>query len=196
MKNHRACHCCGLIQRLPELRAGEQALCVRCDTRLRTPGGSGSASRTLAAALAGLIFYFPAVLLPILQIERLGHRSESSILHGTWQLLTHGAWFVGGIILVFSIIVPLTKLLLLLALCAGNLLSRRRQARTYRYMEAIGRWGMMDVLLVALMVALIKLGDLVNFRLGPAVWAFSLCILMSMLASALFDPHAIWREDS
>jgi paraquat-inducible protein A len=185
-----------MIQRLPELAAGEQALCARCDTSIYRHGSaSTSVTRTTAVALAGLIFYFPAIFLPILKIERMGHQSESSILKGTWDLLTHGAWFVGGIILVFSIIVPLSKLVLLLVLCGGNQLSRRHQAWTYRFMEQFGRWGMLDVMLVALLVALIKLGDLVRFTLGPAVWAFALCILMSMLASALFDPHAIWEED-
>jgi paraquat-inducible protein A len=66
---------------------------------------------------------------------------------------------------------------------------------TYRAMELLGKWSMMDVMLLALLVMLVKLGGLVQFQLGPAVIAFVCCVAMSLAASLLFDPHAIWREE-
>ena len=65
-----------------------------------------------------------------------------------------------------------------------------------RIMEHVGRWSMMDVLLLAFMVMLIKLGSLVEFHFGPAVLAFILCVSLSMLSSILFDPHAIWEDQT
>jgi paraquat-inducible protein A len=63
-------------------------------------------------------------------------------------------------------------------------------------MEQAGRWSMMDVMLLAFLVMLVKLGTLVEFHIGPAVWAFVLCVAMSMLASLSFNPYAIWEGDN
>ena len=71
---------------------------------------------------------------------------------------------------------------------------RRHKAATLRLMEHVGKWSMMDVMLLALLVMLVKLGDLVEFQFGPAVVAFVACVAMSMVASLSFDPHAIWEE--
>lgn len=180
---------------MPVLEAGQRARCVRCHSTIaRDGGGPSSAQRTAAAALAAFVLYWPAVLLPILEIERLGHRHESSILSGTFELLAHGNWFVGIVVLLFSVVFPLVKIVLLLELSLLNLLHRRHKAATYRIMEHAGKWSMMDVMLLAFLVMLVKLGNLVEFHFGPAVIAFVLCVALSMLASALFDPHAIWAS--
>ena len=191
-----ACHCCGKIQQLPLLRDGQWAVCSRCHARVDRGPARQSALRTAAAALGAFCLYWPAVLLPILELERLGHRHQSSLLGGTIELLLDGEWFVGLVVLVFSIVFPLAKIVLLLELSLLGLLNRRHKARTYRAMEFLGKWSMMDVMLLALLVMLVKLGGLVQFRFGPAVLAFVACVTMSMAASLLFDPHAIWPEES
>jgi paraquat-inducible protein A len=192
----KACHCCGLVHRLPELADGDDALCSRCSSIVDSGRRSGAqcASRCLAASLGALTLYFPAILLPILKIEKLGHHHQASLLGGTIDLLWHGSWFVGLVVLVFSIIIPLLKILALIELSWISLMGRAHRAWTYRVVEWAGRWSMMDVLLLALMVTLVKLGDLVQFSLGPAVFAFVLCVVMSLIASTMFDPHAIWEE--
>ena len=134
-------------------------------------------------------------MLPILEIEKFGHHRESSLLFGTIELLRQGDWFVGVVILLFSIVFPLVKIVLLLELSLLGLLHRQHQAVTYRVMEFAGKWSMMDVMLLAFMVMLVKLGTLVEFHFGPAVWAFVLCVAMSMLASICFYPHTIWDDN-
>lgn len=192
---HRACHCCGLIHRLPPLSAGQQAVCTRCGAGIHAPGSrQTSASRTAAAAVGALVLFWPAVLCPILQIEQLGHRHASSVLSGTIELLQHGNLFVGLVVLLFSVVFPLAKIVLLLELSLLELLHRRHKATTLRLMEHVGKWSMMDVMLLAFLVMLVKLGDLVEFQFGPAVVAFVACVVMSMVASLSFDPHAIWEE--
>ena len=191
----KACHCCGMIHQVPDLAIGQMAICIRCRTVIDHPQASARASsRTAALALAAFILYWPAVLLPILRIERLGHHHESSILLGTFELLQHGSWFVGFVVLLFSIVFPLAKIVLLLELSLLELVNRRHKALTYRLMEYAGKWSMMDVMLLAFLVMLVKLGSLVEFQFGPAVLAFVLCVAMSMMASLFFDPHAIWEE--
>ncbi len=196
MISYKACHCCGLIHRLPPLETGQVAACGQCENVVYRPGGARrSAARTAAAAAGALILFLPAILLPILEIEKLGHHTRSSILMGTIELLRHGNWFVGLVVLLFSIIFPLVKLVLLLELSLLGILHRRHKAITYRVMEHAGKWSMMDVLLLAFLVMLVKLGDLVTFHFGPAVVAFTLCVAMSMIASLVFDPHLIWERD-
>ena len=190
----KACHCCGQIHRVPLLGAQEVASCTRCGAGIdRLPGQS--ASRTAAAAAAAFVLYWPAILLPILEIEKFGHHHESSLLFGTIELVRQGDWFVGSVVLLFSVVFPLVKIVLLLELSLLGLLHSQHKARTYRVMEFVGKWSMMDVMLLAFMVMLVKLGSLVQFHFGPAVWAFVLCVAMSMLASICFDPHTIWDDN-
>ena len=193
---HRACHCCGQIHIIPELETGQSASCTRCGSGIAVPGSrTQSASRTAAAAVAAFLLFWPAVLCPILQIEKLGHRQESNVLGGTIELLAHGNWLVGGVVLLFSVIFPLTKIILLLELSLLEVLHCRHKAFTLRVMEHVGKWSMMDVMLLAFLVMLVKLGNLVEFQFGPAVIAFVACVVMSMIASLCFDPHAIWEDE-
>lgn len=195
MSGFQPCHCCGLIHQLPDLRPGQTALCTRCGTKIIAPGSRRtSASRTAAAAVGAFVLFWPAILCPILEVEKLGIRQQSSILSGIIDLLKHGSWFVGGIVLLFSIVFPLTKIVLLLELSLLEFLHRRHKAKTLRIMEHVGKWSMMDVMLLAFLVMLAKLGNLVHFQFGPAVIAFVLCVAMSMVASLSFDPRAIWED--
>jgi len=191
-----ACACCGLVQRVPALPPRHLAACRRCATRLPIAGRGGDERLVLAAALAGIVLYPVAVSLPIMRIERFGHASEASLVSGSLGLVEHGHLLLGALVFVCSLVLPLAKLLLLVVISgARGALSRRRRAWTYRWIERTGRWGMLDVLLVAIVVAWVKVGDLVEVRPGPAAVAFSLCVLASLVASAAFDPHALWDAE-
>ena len=155
-----------------------------------------SCSRTAAAATGAFVLFWPAILLPVLQIEKLGQLRQSSILGGIFDLFHHGSWFVGAVVLVFSIVFPLAKIVMLLELSLLEILHRRHKALTLRLMEHVGKWSMMDVMLLAFLVMLVKLGNLVEFHFGSAVLAFTLCVAMSMIASLSFDSHAIWEDDA
>ncbi len=179
---------------MPVIGVHERAICTRCRSTIAVAPSQRGASRTAAAAVAAFVLFWPAVLLPILEIEQLGQRSSQSILSGTFGLISHGNLFVGGIVLLFSIVFPLTKIVLLIELSLLEILHRKHKAFTLRAMEHLGRWSMVDVMLLAFLVMLVKLGNLVEFQFGPAVIAFSLCVAMSMIASLSFDPHSIWDE--
>lgn len=193
----KACHCCGLIHQVPDHTADQRASCTRCGAAFVESGNLvHSASRTAAAAVGAFVLFWPAILLPILEIEQLGMRSHSSILSGTFELFHHGSYFVGTVVFLFSIVFPLTKIVLLLELSLLELLHRKHKALTLRLMEGLGKWSMMDVMLLAFLVMLVKLGDMVEFHFGPAIVAFVFCVAMSMVASISFNPHAIWEESS
>jgi paraquat-inducible protein A len=191
-----ACHCCGKIHRVPAVPRGSAAHCVRCDAIIRHGAHPRSTPRTAALALAALLIYPVALSLPVMNLTRLGHETHASIWSGMIGLLLEGHLFVGLTVLFFSVIAPVAKLIALFALCAGRgAMAARDRARTYRWVEFIGRWGMVDVLLVAVLVAAVKLGDLVEVTPGPGVAAFGAVVLLSLLASAAFDPHAIWEDE-
>jgi len=154
-------------------------------------------SRAAAFSLAALVLFPLAMALPVLEIERLGHSRDATIWGGIVGLLAEREYVVGVVVPVCSIVAPVTKLGAMLLLTAGRrLLGRRPRAVTYRALEWIGRWGMVDVLLVALLVAAVKLGDWVEVQAGPGAAAFAGVVVFSLLASAVFDPHAIWEDES
>jgi len=190
-----ACHCCGMVHRIPPVGNRSVACCTRCRAVIRHGVHPRSTNRAAALAFAALLLYPMALWLPVMQIERLGHESDASIWSGTIALLAEGHLFVGLAVLLFSVIAPIGKLVLIFALCIGQgLIARHDRARAYRLIELIGRWGMVDVLLVAILVAVVKLGDLVEVTPGPGVVIFGVVVILSLLASAAFDPHAIWEE--
>ena len=195
MRDYQACHCCGQIHRVPALEPSEVAVCVRCGAHFTNPHEADrTAMRTAAAALGAFILFWPAVLLPFLEIERLGLRHESSLIGGIFDMLRHEEWFVGIVVFLFSVVFPIVKIALLLELSLLRLLHHRHRAFTYRLMESTGRWSMMDVMLLAFLVMLVKLGGVVAFHIGPAVIAFAGCVMLSLVASVSFNPHQIWED--
>jgi paraquat-inducible protein A len=193
----RACPTCGRVQTVPRLSPEERARCCRCAGlvlcgRKCSRGNLGA----LAAAIAALLLYPLAISLPIMRLERFGHSTEASIWAGSIGLLREGQVFVGGLVFVCSVVLPLAKLGLLVVLCTSQRFSDRHRAGFYRALEAAGRWGMLDVLLVAVVVAWVKVGDLVEVSAGPAALVFTLCVTLSLVASARFDPHSLWLDSS
>ncbi len=193
----QSCPHCGLVQTVPEVPASMRACCARCEgTLLRRSTMFRSPATTGAIAAAALILYPFAVGLPMISIAKFGHEKESSIIEGIGTLFGRGHIFIGIIVLVCSLVIPVLKLGGLLVLSAGGLgLGRRHRALTYRLVGWTGRWGMLDVLLVAILVAVLKLGDFVEVSAGPAAVAFGLCVLLSLIAAASFDPHRIWEPE-
>lgn len=192
-----ACWCCGLVQSFPMLAENQRAHCPRCESLVAPRRAAHqSTEATAALALAALFLYPLAILLPIMKIEQLGHATEDSILTGVGALMHAGHWFVGMVVLVFSLIVPPTKLAALLFLSlASHTVRAKHRAVTYHFVEVLGRWGMLDVMVVAVLVAYVKLGDVVHITPGPGLMAFAACVLLSLLASVCFPPHALWSEE-
>ena len=194
----KACHCCGLVHHVPALGPDELATCTRCGAPVSRSSAKAASNEWAAAATWGALVLYPlGVALPVIRVSEFGHAREDSILSGTVTLLSNGDWFVGGVVLVCSIVIPILKLLGLLLITSGHgRLSRRHKATAYRLIEVVGRWGMVDVLLVALLVAFIKIGDLVEVSPGAGVIAFGASVFLSLVASTTFRPHALWELEA
>lgn len=189
-----ACRRCGLVMRVPPTGPATAARCPRChgvvpDRR------RASASPAAAFALAALVLYPLAMTLPVLRVGAMGHTNESTIWSGVVSLFNDGHAVLALIVFVCSMVIPLLKIGGMFAVCAGRrFLSTHHRAWTYRAIDWIGKWGMVDVLLVAVLVAAVKLGDWMDVHAGPGALAFAAVVLLSLLSSAAFDPGAIWEE--
>jgi paraquat-inducible protein A len=205
----RACRWCGLLQAVPTpdcLESGMTVRCARCECTIEHAPDPRMLDRTAAFALAALLMYPPAMLLPVLELRKLGHARSSNIWSGTVELLAHGQYVIGTVVFVCSVVIPIAKIFGMLALWwtvrrqrLGPMtipVSARTRAMTYRAIEWVGRWGMLDVLLVAVLVAAVKLGDWMDVAPGPGVAAYAMVVIFSLLSSASFDPHAIWEDEN
>jgi paraquat-inducible protein A len=154
-------------------------------------------NRRLAGSLAlsALILYPAAILMPMMRIETLGHSTQASILKGVITMLADRHYFVGMVVLVFSLVLPPLKLLALLALSAG-VMRGSHQARLHHWVELLGRWSMLDVLVVAVMIAFVKLGDTITVQPGAGLVMFLLCVLLSLLSSCCLHLPSLWKEDA
>jgi paraquat-inducible protein A len=192
-----ACKTCGLVQRLGSLPAGTVADCARCGAVLRA-NRRNPLGRTAAFSLAALLFYWPANVYPILTMELYGAHSENTVFQGVVSLFDHGQRLVAVVVFLASIVIPLLKLLGLIYLVTTTALRSTRHRLTrawvYRAIDVIGPWAMLDVFLLAILVSLVKLGELASVRPGRGLFAFAAVVVLTILASASFDPALIWER--
>ena len=189
------CHACKLLIRRPTMPGRVHARCPRCGARLhlRKPN---SLARTWALLIAASIFYIPANLLPVTITTYLGSTQSDTILSGVIFFMQSGSWGIALIIFVASIVVPMAKLIVL----SGLLLSVQRRSRwrpkertqLYRITEIVGRWSMLDVFVVTVLVALVRLGYLTTIEAGSGVIYFAAVVVITMIAAMNFDSRLIW----
>lgn len=144
-----------------------------------------------AFALGAIVLYPLAIGLPVLELRKLGHVREVTVWSGAVDLISEGEVAVGLLVFCCSIVAPLLKLGgILLLHVEGAWEGERgalRRARAHGVIEWIGRWGMLDVLAVAILVAAIKIGNWADIHPGPGVLAFAVVVVMSLVASAVWE---------
>lgn len=182
------CHSCGKVE------PAEGVQCNRCHAplHLRKPD---SLQRTVALTIAAALLYFPANLLPVLQIESsLKGASQNTILSGVVQFWQDGDYPVALIIFIASVMIPILKVLAIIALCYGARSGRWPYAMTrlYRVTEYIGRWSMVDVFVVSILVGVVQLGSVLSITPAGGAFAFAGVVVLTMLAAQSFDPRLIW----
>jgi paraquat-inducible protein A len=193
-----SCDTCGLVQAVETLTPGTAAECVRCGSFVAARRSTRSLEVTAALSLAALILYVPANIYPIMKMHLHGAYSESTVWDGIVMLMEHQQWFVAIIVFLASMVIPLVKLAGLFSLVITARLGwgRRLRSRTqlYKFIDAIGPWAMLDVFLLAVLVALVKLSTWAKIIPGPGLIAFTAVVVLTMLASAAFDPKLIWER--
>jgi len=190
-----AAHDLALCLHCSTLSNSKESHCSHCDAalHLRKPR---SVQRTLAFLALSIILYIPANTLPIMTTEQFGSPLHSTIIGGIIELMHQGSTGIAIIIFIASIFVPIVKILILLWLCylttAGTRFCRPQHSKLYRVTELIGRWSMIDVCVVAILVALVQMGQIMTITPGPAGLAFAGVVICTMLAASTFDPRLLW----
>lgn len=196
-RNLLCCIRCGLLSHAPLLPGVARSRCPRCHSRLalRKPD---SVRRTWAFLLAGYAMYIPANLLPIMEARSLQDAQIDTIMSGVIYLWQSGSWELATIVFTASILVPSFKLLglswLNFTVQRGEQRWQRQRLRLYRFIDLIGRWSMLDIYVVALLVALVQLRLFASVKAGPAAIAFGAVVVLTLLAASSFDPRLIWDD--
>ena len=190
-----SCTVCHLLVRKQTGSADSLEQCPRCGAALHSRKRN-SIARTLALILAAFLFYIPANLIPITKITSLGVVQTDTIMSGVIYFIATGMWPIALIIFVASIFVPLLKLFILtflvISIQRGSNWRPKDRTRLYRLTEAIGRWSMVDIFAVTILVALVHLGSIANIEAQKGVLFFAAVVVITMFAAMSFDPRLIW----
>jgi paraquat-inducible protein A len=188
-----ACAACRAVYRIP---ADDGAIaCLRCGATVRSRK-IDSIHRSWALLLAATALYVPANLLPVMRTSSVFASQDDTIMSGIVYLWADGSQPLAVLVFVASIVVPLSKLVILSYLLISaqrhSRLNPQRRTRLYRVLELVGRWSMLDIFVVTLLAALVQLGAIANIDPGPGAAAFGSVVVLTMMATHSFDPRLIW----
>ena len=186
-----SCHVCSRLAEQGERR------CRRCNAslHLRKPQ---SLQRAGALLVTSALLYIPAMLLPVSTVYALGAAQESTLMGSVIHFIEAGSWPIGLVIFFASVAIPIVKILglgyLLIGVHTRASRNRLQRARLYQIIEFVGRWSMIDVFVIAILVALVQIGVFINIVAGAGIFAFTCVVIFTMLAAMSFDPRLIWDE--
>lgn len=190
-----ACHeCDALLQGVP-VQPGQKLVCPRCGCTLYKPRRD-SVNRGLALSLTALILFIPANTLPIMTFNMLGLNNVDTLLKGAWQLYVQGYWWMAALVFFCSVLAPLTELLLIAGICLLVKLHRYDAPLIVmlKIQSRVNRWGMLEVFMLGILVAYIKMLDLGSIELGLGMVCFTGLLAVTTLNALLFDTHPIWNR--
>lgn len=189
-----ACHECDLLMRKPVLQDGESAECPRCGYELFSHRHR-VVRRSMALVLTALLLYVPANFLPIMQLNLLGQTSQDTVWSGVVGLYESGMQGIAVVVFLCSMVVPLLKLLcqLLVLLSIRMDFARSYGLLLYRIYHHMREWGMLEVYLMGILVAMVKLMDLADLSLGLGLFCFIALLLVQVWLEVTMAPHQIWE---
>jgi len=157
-----------------------------------------SVSRCWALTISAILLLIPANTMPIMTIKAFGQGEPDTIMSGIISLFEHGLYPIGVIVFLASIMVPILKIIGLIALLLsvqGKLsLGFRLRTRIYRWVEFFGKWSMLDVFVVSFLVTLVNIGDVATVDAGLGVAAFCAMVILTIFAANSFDTRLIWDD--
>ncbi|NQD93718.1 paraquat-inducible protein A [Pseudomonas sp. CrR25] len=189
-----ACHECDLLMRKPHVEDGERVECPRCGYELYSHRHQ-VVRRSLALVSAALLLYVPANFLPIMHLNLLGQTTEDTVWSGVLGLYDSGMQGIAAVVFLCSMAVPLLKLLCQLAVLLSIRLDLGRSygLLLYRIYHHLRDWGMLEVYLMGILVAIVKLADLADISLGLGLFCFGALLLLQVWLEVTMSPHQIWE---
>ena len=190
-----ACLHCDLLQRIPELAPGASARCPRCNKQLWRHR-EDSLNRTLALTLGAAVLYVVANSVPMLGLTIVGRDASTTVIGGAQHLWNNAQEIVGVLVLFTAVIAPALQIGLMLAIVLGAMRERppRWVGTLLRHQPTTRIWSMIEVMMLGVLVALVKIADYETVIPGMAL--FVLWVLVFLLAGmqASFDPREVWER--
>ncbi len=192
-----SCHSCSLLflnKGIHRLNMANMK-CHRCGAILHERK-QNSLNRTVALLVAAFIFYIPANVLPVMTVTSFGREQADTIMSGVIHLVVTGMWPPAIVVFIASIIVPVMKLLILtfLVISVKKKSNWRPLERTYLYRmtEISGRWSMIDIFVITILIALVDMGSMATVEAESGALFFAAVVIITMFAAMSFDPRLIW----
>jgi len=190
-----ACLHCDLLQRIPELAPGASARCPRCNKELWRHR-EDSLNRTFALTLAAVVLYIVANSVPMLGLTIVGRDASTTVIGGAQHLWDNGQKIVGVLVLFTAVIAPALQIGLMLAIVLGARLERppRWVGTMLRYHPTTRIWSMIEVMMVGVLVALVKIADYATVIPGMALFVLWVLVFILAAMSASFDSREVWER--
>ncbi len=191
-----ACHECGVLVALPDHLSSSQYHCPRCNALLHRRGQPFS--RIIVMAVTTLLLFVPLTFLPILSLDVMGMHSSATLFEALWRLVRDGYPAIAMLSILTALVLPVTLMLLLLLILIPLHLGYRPKyvARYYRAYEHAMEWGMVEVYLISIAVAIIKLSDMAALHVGPGLIIFIFFAMTFYITTMWFNPDDIWDRDA
>lgn len=175
----------------------EDFICTRCKHKV-TRRIKNSLQVSLALVLCAILLYIPAMVYPIMEVTKLGVQIESTILEGVISFLNMESYFIAIVIFTASVAIPMIKLVGLLFIFISLKINIKMENKTknliFKFIEAIGKWSMIDIYVVAILASIVQLDEIFNIKGGIAATSFALMVILTMIAANRFDTRIIWDE--
>lgn len=190
-----ACHDCDLLQHLPSGNGRGRVRCVRCNCLLDHQGHEAIAA-PLALAFAALILLIVSNSFPLLEFSIQGQRDTTYLVGGIGELFDQGLPLLATVVMLTTLIAPAVQIVLLLHLYLPLSLGRRPFAfpSALRLAQNVLPWSMLEIFLLGVLVAAVKLAEQATIVAGPATWALGGLVLVLAAASAQVHPQRLWRH--
>ena len=150
----------------------------------------------IALTVAGLILFIIANVYPFLTFRLEAQIQETNLITGVIELYQQGMWIVAGVVLLTTIVMPLLELTGMLFVLVPLKLGRRpwKLALLFRMIRSLRPWGMMEVFMIGILVAVVKLVKMASIIPGTALYAFLVLIFILAASAAALDPHIVWKR--
>jgi paraquat-inducible protein A len=190
-----ACLHCDLLQRLPDLPPGASARCPRCDRELWRHR-EDSLNRTLALTIAAALLYIIANSVPMLGLTIVGRAASTTVFGGVIHMWTHGQAIVAAVVFFTAIVAPALQIFMMLAIVLGARMEHppRWVGTLMRHHPTTRTWSMIEVMMLGVLVALIKIADYATVIPGVALFVLAALVFVLAGMQASFDLHEVWER--
>lgn len=195
INNYHACPECDLLLNSTQLNSGENAHCPRCGLLLAS-SHKHSIERTFSLSVAGFVLIFPTMSLPMIGIKMMGNSRDDILWSGVLTLFKENMWAVAIVVLLVSILFPIIHITLSLLLSAHLHFNRPHPylAAWMRWIQHLDEWVMLEVYMLGIIVACVKLMSISDLKFGLGLYAFVALLVVTRLLAGNLDKTLFWQR--